>query len=297
MTDGQDFDVKRCAKCAAWIPATATMCSYCNTTSPDKPPVRPKGNVLSLRHGVSATHLLIAVNIAFFVFSLAVAKARGVEGNVLQWALTGGGGFGEGMLLAGGYWHPLVVEGQWWRVLSATFLHYGAIHIGLNMLALRDVGRLAEELFGTAKFLAVYLLSGIGSTLAVSVWFVHVRHDPTGPLLAGASGAIFGVMGLLAVFLLRAGTSRAREIGRKLALDVVYMLAIGFMVPFISNTGHVGGLLVGVACGLFIKDRFASRLDPAAARAWTKAAAALVFVAGASLLAAAWFAVRAQEIG
>jgi rhomboid protease GluP len=289
MSDGGDFDVKRCAKCAAWIPTTATKCSYCDTSSPDQPPARPPGPVFSLRYGVSATNALIAVNGAFFLFSLLAAKLRGLDGNILQWATTGTG-FGPGIWLSGGYYHPAVAEGQWWRILSATFLHFGLLHIAMNMFALRDLGRVAEQLFGTAKFLTVYLLAGVGSTMAITVWYAYVLHKPGGALMAGASGSIFGVMGLLAVVLLRGGTHAAQQIGRSLVKDVIVMLAIGFVVPMISNTGHVGGLLVGAACGLFVKDRFSERLNPASRARWTKIALVMVFVAAASLVAAAWFA-------
>lgn len=289
MSDREDFDVKRCAKCAAWIPTTATKCSYCDTSSPDVAPVRSRGPMLSLRHGVSATNALIAANGAFFVFSLLAAKRRGFEGNVTQWATTGTG-FGDGVWQSGGYYHPSVADGQWWRFLSATFLHFGLIHIALNMFALRDLGRVTEQLFGTAKFLTVYLLAGVGSTAAISVWYAYVLHEPGGALMAGASGSIFGLMGLLAVVLLRGGTHAAQQMGRGLVKNVIAMLAVGFLVPVISNTGHVGGLLVGAACGLFVKDRFSERLDPASRGRWTKIAFVMVLAAVASLVAAAWFA-------
>jgi membrane associated rhomboid family serine protease len=287
----EDFDVKRCAKCAAWIPTTATKCSYCDTSSPDQPPVRTRGSLLSLRHGVSATNALIAVNGAFFLFSLLVARWKGVEGNLLQWATTGTG-FGEGIFIAGGYYHPAVAAGQWWRILGATFLHFGLLHIAMNMYALSHLGRVAEQLFGTAKFLTVYLLSGVGSTIAITVWFAYVQGKPDGALMAGASGSIFGVMGLLAVVLLRGGSIAAQQMGRGLVKDVIVMLAIGFVVPMISNTGHVGGLLVGAACGLFVKDRFSERLDPSSRGRWTRIAVVMVFAAAASLAAAAWFAMN-----
>jgi membrane associated rhomboid family serine protease len=289
MSDREDFDVKRCAKCAAWIPRTATMCSYCETSAPDEPPARPRGPAFSLRHGVSATNALIAVNGAFFLFSLLAARLHGYEGNLLQWATTGTR-FGEGIWLSGGYYHPAVAAGQWWRILGATFLHYGLLHIAMNMYALSHLGRVAEQLFGTAKFLTVYLLAGVGSTMAISVYYGYILDEPDRVLMAGASGSIFGVMGLLAVVLLRGGTQVAQQIGRSLVKDVIVMLAIGFVVPMISNTGHVGGLVVGAACGLFVKDRFSERLDPASRGRWTRIALVMLLAALASLAAAAWFA-------
>jgi membrane associated rhomboid family serine protease len=290
MSDDPVSDVKRCAKCAAWIPATATMCAYCNTTSPDAPLARTPGPMLSIRHGVSVTQVLIAVNCAFFAFSLVVAGARHIEGNPLQWALTGSG-FQVGVWLAGGYLHGSVAGGQWWRVISAVFLHYGAIHIGLNMLALRDVGRLAEDLFGAAKFLTVYLVTGAASMGTISLWYVYLHpRDGAGPLAAGASGAIFGIMGLLTVFLLRAGTDRGRTIGMALAKNVVFMLALGFFVPVISNTAHVGGLVVGALFGFVLKDQFSARFNPESRLTWTRIASVCVGVTLVALVFAARFA-------
>jgi rhomboid protease GluP len=110
-------------------------------------------------------------------------------------------------------------------------------------------------------------------------------------MLVGASGAIFGVAGLLVVYLLRAGTERGRQVARSLALNLGLMLFIGWQIPIVSNTGHVGGLLAGLAFGLTIGDRFMGRVNPASQMRWSRAAALCVAVAAVSLLWGAWFAV------
>jgi membrane associated rhomboid family serine protease len=292
LTDG-DYDVKRCGKCAAWIPTSATMCAYCGTSSPDAPPARPKGSMLSLRHGVSVTSVLVVANAVYFVFSLFVQYTWTPDGNPVQWATTGTH-FWEGLYTAGMYVHGAVVEDhEWWRVLCATFLHIGGIHILLNMLALRQLGRLAEDLFGPAKFLTVYVVSGVGCSLAISVWYAGIRGLPASQIagVAGASGAIFGVAGLLIVYLFRAGTDRGRQIAMSIAKSVGMMLVIGLVVPgLLSQVGHVGGLLPGLAFGLLIKDDFAARVHPASRRRWTAAAAICVAAVAVSLLAGAWSA-------
>jgi rhomboid protease GluP len=292
LSDGGDLEVKRCAKCAAWIPVSATMCAYCNTSSPDEPLARRRGSVLSVRHGFRVTTLLIVVNAAYFVFSLFVQYRITPNGNPARWALTGAG-LAEGLFLPGDYNHAAVFQQhQWWRVLCATFLHVGGIHIALNMLALKQLGELAEELFGPAKLLTVYVVSGVCSSLAVSVWFVGVRHLPPGnvPGLAGASGAIFGVAGLLVAYLLRAGTSQGRAVAMSIARSVLFMLAVGLFVPMISQAGHVGGLLPGLLFGLSLRGEFGNRLKPATRAVWTCAALVCVAAVAASLLAGAWYA-------
>jgi rhomboid protease GluP len=292
VSDGGDLDVKRCAKCAALIPASATMCAYCNTSSPDEPLQRSRGSVLSIRHGIRVTDVLIIVNVAYLLFAAFAEYAHLREGNPLQWILTATG-FGEGLWRAGAYRHEQVASGQWWRIVTATFLHAGALHIAVNMFSLRNLGHVAEELFGPAKLLVVYLVSGACSALAVSVWFVWILKRPPGetPGLVGASGAIFGIAGLLVVYLLRAGTDRGRQVARSLAMNLGLMLLFGWYVSFISNTGHVGGLVAGLAFGLTIGDKFTGRINPASRQRWSRAAVLCVAFAGAALLAGAWFAV------
>jgi len=295
VTDGGGYDVKRCGKCAAWIPTSATMCAYCGTSSPDAPPARPKGSMLSIRHGVRVTTLLIVANAVYFVFSLFVQFRATPDGNPLQWATTGSH-FIQGLWYCGMYRHEDVVLGhQWWRVLCATFLHIGGIHILMNMLALKQLGELAEDLFGPAKFLTVYVLSGVSCSLGISVWYAGIRHFPEQGIpiagVAGASGAIFGVAGLLIVYLFRAGTSRGREIAMSIAKSIAMMLVLGLVLPgLLSQVGHVGGLLPGVAFGLLIKDDFSTRVNPQSRKRWTTAAAVCVSAAALSLLAGAWFA-------
>ena len=281
MSEAGDYDLKRCAKCAAWIPRIATMCAYCGTTSPDEPPARPSGLKLSVRRGFSVTTILIWANALYLLWFLFVqVQARG--GNVLQYLLTGAN---FRALELGWYDHFRVVDGDWWRVMTATFLHAGAIHIGFNMMALHQLGRLAEQIFGPAKFLAIYLICGVCSMAAVSIWFVYILHQGAHIPVVGASGAIFGVAGMLTAFLLRRGTEHGRAIGMMLARNLLFMLGLGVLIQFVSNTGHVGGLIPGLLFGLFVRTDFGGRIDPTARRVWT-----FLAVAGIAITAVALFA-------
>ncbi len=292
---GDGYDLKRCAKCAAWIPTSATMCAYCGTSSPDAPPSRSAGPILSLRHGFSATKFLIAANLAYFVFTLALQFRFTPHGNPIQWATTGTG-LGFGLYAAGAYAHAEVVrDHEWWRVLAAAFLHVGGIHIAFNMWSLYQVGTIAEQLFGTAKFVAVYVTSAVCASLAGSFWYAGVQHLPDDaiPGMAGASGAIFGIAGLLIAFLYRVGNERGKQIAWSIAQSVLLMLAIGwFGIMPLSQTGHVGGLLPGLAFGLFVRADFGGRVDRKAQGTWTRLAALGAAACVASLLVAAWHGVH-----
>ncbi len=135
-----------------------------------------------------------------------------------------------------------VAQGEYYRLLTSAFLHYGFIHIAFNMYALWLFGPELERLYGRLRFAGLYLLSALGGS-ALAYLIVSPGNGFTpGPLLAGASGAVFGLLG--AYFI------TARRIGMRsggiLAL-VGINLALGFVVPNIGWQAHVGGLITGAA--------------------------------------------------
>lgn len=139
---------------------------------------------------------------------------------------------------------PLVREGQWWRLLTATYLHAGLLHLWMNGLSLRNVGVVMEAYAPRARLPLVYLLSGVGASLA-SVAFV-----PEGASV-GASGAILGLLGYLIVL----GRRRPDEIfpGMRSALVTAALLTayLGlFGFAFIDNAAHAGGFVTGALLGM-----------------------------------------------
>jgi membrane associated rhomboid family serine protease len=132
-----------------------------------------------------------------------------------------------------------VAEGEWWRLLTATFLHYGILHLGMNMLVLWFIGPPLEEYFGHWRYLLVYLVSGLAGSAGALIWSPNA-------LTVGASGAIWGIMGAALVL-------EGRRIwvfgGQAMGL-VVFNLAITFLIPGISIGGHIGGLIGGGLCAL-----------------------------------------------
>src|SRR5262249_24902067 len=180
----------------------------------------------------------------------------------------------------GGQYGPFIFAGQWWRLLTAVFVHVGRIHIFMNMLCLWGLGPLAEKLMGRVSFFFAYLLTGVAGNL-LSLW-----HRPNGAG-AGASGAIFGVAGIL-ITLLNFGTFNVpREALKPLINRVVRFAAInlliGLSVPIIDNSAHLGGLLCGLAIGAITAQ--ATRMQPD-----TRRAAHIQILAGcAAILAAAGF--------
>jgi rhomboid protease GluP len=156
---------------------------------------------------------------------------------------------GETLMDWGANFGPLTLDGQWWRLLTCTFVHIGLIHIGLNMWVLWDVGQLIERLTGNAGFLLLYVLSGLSGSLASVYWNSNV-------LSAGASGAVFGAFGGLMGFVLLRGDSIPKSILGRLRASgssfLFYNLIFGLAIPGIDMAAHVGGFVAGFVCGLVL---------------------------------------------
>jgi len=132
----------------------------------------------------------------------------------------------------------------WLSVFSYGYLHIGALHIGMNMLGLWNIGRALEPMLGSARFFVLYTLSAVGGGIAISL--------STGPqITAGASGALFGLLGAICALLVRRYRSaffdeERREIRAVLGRILVPNLLIS-LIPGVSLLGHLGGLVVGGA--------------------------------------------------
>src|SRR5882724_11439950 len=166
--------------------------------------------------------------------------------------LPGGSTDGENLFRLGALIVPLGrLHGQWWRLLTAIFLHYGPLHLALNMLGLLVLGRWLERLLGSRSYLAVYLFAGIGSSLMVLLMATLTRSPPE--MYLGASGAIMGVLGATAAVHLRIGRSEdsgfLRRSLRAMLLQVGLQACFDLATPSVSMAGHVSGLVLGFVAG------------------------------------------------
>lgn len=145
--------------------------------------------------------------------------------------------------------NPEIAQGQWWRFVTPIFLHIGLLHLGFNSYALWIVGPQVEKLYGGPRFVILYVLTGIAGVAAS--WYTH----PLAPS-AGASGAIFGLFGVLLVFGIRYRKNIppffARAVGTGVLPVIVLNLVIGFAIPGIDNSAHIGGLLSGAALAAIV---------------------------------------------
>ena len=172
------------------------------------------------------TYLLIGINI--IIFALMYIFGKGSEDT-------------NTLIKFGANYAPLTTSGQYFRLITSAFLHIGFIHLICNMYALYVVGPNIESFYGKGKGLVIYLYSAIMGSLFALVL------SPSNVVLAGASGAIFGLFGALLYF----GYNYRGYIGNHLINQIIPViilnLFIGFMIPGISNEAHIGGLIGGVA--------------------------------------------------
>ena len=180
------------------------------------------------------THVLIGANVAVFLAMIA-SHVDFMSPTPMQLVNWGGN---AGLLSLG--------QGQTWRLLTSVFVHIGIVHIGMNMLVLWNIGRFVERLVGNGMFLVLYLIAGLAGSLASAIFHPQV-------VSAGASGAIFGLYGVLLGFLLGHRQSIPPEMLTSLRKTggafVIYNVLFSVAIPGIDLSAHLGGLVAGFLLG------------------------------------------------
>lgn len=212
-----------CPKCMI----TAPVGFQCPECVKGAPPVRRYSELRTGGGQQVVTTTLIAINAAVFVLSISggnIARGNRLAGD---WALYG----------------PAVADGDWFRLITAGFLHYGLIHVGFNCLILYQLGQLLEPSLGKVRFGLLYFTALLGG----SVGALLMSPDA---LTAGASGAVFGLMGAAAIALRSRGINVMQTgIGSLLVMNLI----LTFAIRGISIGGHIGGLVAGAAAGLILQ--------------------------------------------
>jgi membrane associated rhomboid family serine protease len=153
------------------------------------------------------------------------------------------------LMRAGAMVRGLVDGGEWWRIFSCMFVHVGGLHLLVNVLGMAFVGKLTEEVFGTARTFALFAVAGFAGAVA------SYLASPAG-ISAGASGALFGLLGAVFVELTwhrkRYRTAWKRGMGMALAVVIVAQVGYGFMYPVIDQWAHGAGLISGALFGAIL---------------------------------------------
>jgi len=221
--------------------------------NPPPPPVRRPRSSWAV---APATYVLVGINCAVFLAMLA--------NHVSYWSPTSEQLFRWGADNAG----AVLIGGEWWRIVTAMFVHVGILHLATNMWCLWNLGLLAEPLMGSGGLLAVYILTGAAgnllSTFANWWWFnadwVKYHDLAAFPAGAGASGAVFGIAGVLIILLkskwLPVPPRELHKLRRSVILFAAINLVIGFTISLgvvvrhtgvsIDNMAHLGGFMCGM---------------------------------------------------
>ena len=182
------------------------------------------------------TYSLIAINILGYLLSAFLSKSL-IDMDI------------EVLVNMGALYGPItVVDGEWWRLLSAMFLHGGITHLLMNMFSLYLIGRGVEQYFNTTSYLSIYLFSGLLGGLAS----LYMHHASVG---VGASGAIFGIFGAMAGFFLAHREkieAHTKAFMKDFAIIIGINLVLGFSIPSVDVSAHVGGLIIGFIGGYVV---------------------------------------------
>ena len=187
------------------------------------------------------TYAIIAICVGLFGIDVILSGGATLGGGLFG---GGVGPLGESQLI-----NAFAVRmGEWWRIFTSAFFHLGPVHLAFNMYVLYMYGQIAERMYGHVEYAVIYLLCAAGGSV------LTILVDPA-QFAAGASGAIFGLVGLLFVVSRRHHAVLGREARTMVAgigSYLVFLLVFTFVVPNISWTGHLGGLIVGAVLGYLL---------------------------------------------
>jgi rhomboid protease GluP len=232
---------RMCPNCRAFITTNDKVCPYCQfTVGPKAVDQRNPADVLGglIPHARFTTMLIMLINTGIYVAMVLHTRA---DSQGMQFDFDG-----RTIVEFGAKYGPLLMQGEWWRLVTANWVHGGILHILMNMWVLFDLGAQSEESYGTSRFLVIYFVAGVMGFVASFLWAPGVPS-------VGASAAICGLIGAMIALGVRDRSSWGAEIRRFYIRWVIYLLAFGLLFAATDNAAHIGGLtggfVVGFICG------------------------------------------------
>ncbi|MEO7649476.1 MAG: rhomboid family intramembrane serine protease [Bryobacteraceae bacterium] len=229
---------RMCPQCRAFITAKDRVCPYCNEevgarAIDQRSPADVLGGLIPQNR--FATVMILVVNVGLYVASVLYSMSSGNAGAFMDLDA-------QTLFRFGAKYPPSVLGGEWWRLVTAGFLHGGLIHIGMNSWVLYDLGAQVEELFGSSRFMVFYLVATIGGFAASTFWSPAIS--------VGASAGMFGLIGVMIALGIQSRTAMGEAIRGMYIRWAVYGLLFGLLPYFhVDNAAHIGGLAGGFACG------------------------------------------------
>ncbi len=246
---GQSYDTshRMCPSCRGLISRDENVCPLCGAnlrSARARASAATPGRVLGIIPIPStATSMIVVATLALYAISWYMSLPY--QSSEPSGGLFSMGGISGQVLLRLGAKSPYIFVGQWWRLVTAIFLHAGLLHIGFNLWCLFDLGPEVEALFCTTKFTVFYLATGVAGFVA-SLWWM-----PFG-MSVGASGAILGLIGVLVGWSFHHG-HLGKDYRRMLLRWVLYILIFGIFFGA-DNAAHIGGLALGIIFGYLVPD-------------------------------------------
>ena len=244
----EDRRPRICPACGSLVGINATRCHECGTSMTFSMAAVGKSFGSFLPEESPVTYFMLTVNFMLFMVTL-VASAQGGGFSLLDWVS------GHVLYRLGARESISIFYGhEWWRLVIPIFLHGGLIHIALNMMWLKDFGPMIEDIYGSARFLFLYMVTGIIGFVWSTAWDVLITHQASG-IGIGASGSMMGLLGLALAITTRRGGAYMQMMRGQFIRSAVFIVVIGLIVPGIDNTAHIGGFVSGFVFGKFFNDR------------------------------------------
>jgi rhomboid protease GluP len=235
-----------CPACGTLVGSSATSCHQCGASMTYSFSAASRALSRWLPQTSPVTYSMLTICCLMYVLSL-----------VITLKFSGGGGLGGGLMNLGGIATqisvrlgaslPLAMDmAQPWRLITAIFLHGGLLHIGFNMWVLMDIGPMVEELYGSARYFFLFIVTGA---------FGYVVSSFFGHLSVGASGSLLGLIGLLLAATTGRKSLAAQALRSALIRWLVYIAVLGLLMSGTDNAAHAGGLVSGYLLGRVFADR------------------------------------------
>ncbi|MBZ5644976.1 MAG: rhomboid family intramembrane serine protease [Acidobacteriia bacterium] len=235
-----------CPSCGSLVGTTATKCYQCGASTTYSLSAASRTLSRWLPQTSPVTYAMLSICCLMYVLSL-----------VITLRFSGGAGIGGGLMNLGGIATqinfrlgaslPLGYELQQpWRLITAIFLHGSLIHIGFNMWVLMDIGPMIEELYGSARYFFLFVVTGAAGYVVSSLF---------GHLSVGASGSLLGLIGVLLAATTGRKSLSAQALRSALIRWLIYIGVLGFMFSGTDNAAHAGGLAAGYLLGRVMADR------------------------------------------
>jgi rhomboid protease GluP len=250
---------RMCPNCRAFITTSDKVCPYCDMKlGPPAIERRSPADVLGglIPHARFTTVVILLINTGFYIAMVLQSMRSGGAGSVTDFDL-------RTLVDFGAKYGPGIRAGQWWRLLTAGFLHGGLLHILMNSWVLFDLGAQTEESYGTSRYVTIYIFSTITGFYASFLW-------SPGTVSIGASAGIFGLIGAMIALGMRDRSSYGAAVRSIYMRWAIYGLLLG-LLPFfaVDNAAHIGGLAGGFVLGYIAgTPRFTSPME----RVWQIAA-------------------------